>query len=134
MSKEGAILKNYLKGKGLQINVVADKMGMTRQNLSYHFAKDVLELDFLRTMIRKLKLNERELVTALGYNPGELNEEGIGYGDVSLKDKVIAHDALFSVLVPEIASLISRQSGEPVQSIIMKLYKAAEGAGETFAG
>lgn len=64
----------------------------------------------------------------------DLNDISMGYGKVTLKDKVIAHDALFAVLVPEIASLIARHSGEPVQSIIKKLYRAAEDAGDEFAG
>lgn len=41
-------------------------------------------------------------------------------------DRVLSHDALLSVVVGEIASLKSQQTGEPVQLLIEKIYKASE--------
>lgn len=45
---------------------------------------------------------------------------------IPVKDKAIAYDALFSVLVAELAALKAEKTGEPIQSIIRKIYKAAE--------
>jgi hypothetical protein len=70
-----------------------------------------------------------------GYNQNILNDEGGNdTRKVSLSEKVKAHDALFSVLVSEIAALRSASTGEPVQSLIMKYYKAAEDAGDSLPG
>lgn len=45
---------------------------------------------------------------------------------VSLSDKAQVYDALLSILATEVAALKSDRTGEPVQSIIRKIYKAAE--------
>jgi hypothetical protein len=58
-----------------------------------------------------------------------LNDDG--NRKISLADKVKAHDALLSVLVSEIAALRSSETGEPVRSLILKYYKAAEDAGDS---
>lgn len=60
-----------------------------------------------------------------------VNEEKEEYGLVEIADKVLSHDALMAVIVAELASLRAERTGEPVQSIIRKLYKAAEDAGES---
>lgn len=59
-----------------------------------------------------------------------LEEEEIEYGPVVLKEKVLSHDALLSVLAMEVAALISGRTGEPVQSVVRRLYKAAEDASD----
>lgn len=41
-------------------------------------------------------------------------------------DKIRALDAAVSVLIAEVASLKSERTGEPVQSIIMKLQKSSK--------
>lgn len=63
-----------------------------------------------------------------------VSEANHGYGNVPLKEKVKGHDALLSVLVHEVAALIAKQTGEPVQTIIKKLYKAAQDVGDDLPG
>ncbi|RCH53919.1 hypothetical protein DJ568_15380 [Mucilaginibacter hurinus] len=46
MEKEGEKHKLLLKGRGYEINDIALKLNMTRQNLGYHFRKDVLDSNF----------------------------------------------------------------------------------------
>lgn len=46
MENEGEILKNTLKGAGIEINAVADKLKMTRQNLGHHFRNEPLNKKF----------------------------------------------------------------------------------------
>ena len=45
-NNEGKILKNLIKGKGLEMNDVARLLGMSRQNLNYHLRKVDLDEDF----------------------------------------------------------------------------------------
>jgi len=52
MQKEGEKLKNQLKGAGIEINEVAKTLNMTRQNLGYHFRKDVLDRDFREKLFK----------------------------------------------------------------------------------
>ena len=42
------------------------------------------------------------------------------------KDKVKTFEALIPIIVAELAALKAERTGQPVQSEIMKLYKAAE--------
>lgn len=54
---EGEELRNYLKGKGLEMNLVAKKLGKKRQTVNYHLRKAVLEEDFKRLVKDKLKID-----------------------------------------------------------------------------
>ena len=54
---EGTELRNYLKGKGLEMNRVADKLKMTRQNLNHHLRKQILDDNFKRLVADKLKID-----------------------------------------------------------------------------
>lgn len=46
MLKDAQILKNYLRNNGITQGQLADKLGMSRQNLVFHLAKDKFSLDF----------------------------------------------------------------------------------------
>lgn len=46
MLKDAQILKNYLRNNGITQGQLADKLGMTRQNLVFHLSKDRFSLDF----------------------------------------------------------------------------------------
>lgn len=46
------------------------------------------------------------------------------------KDAIQAHSALLSVIVSELASVISRETGEHPAAITKRLYKAAEDVGK----
>lgn len=54
---EGETLKLYLKGSGIAINVAADTLQMSRQNLNYHLRKEKLDEDFKRLVTDKLKIH-----------------------------------------------------------------------------
>lgn len=49
-------------------------------------------------------------------------------------DKVLAHDALLTVLLDEVAALKSAATGEHLTSVKMKLQKAAEGVLQLLSG
>lgn len=46
--------------------------------------------------------------------------------EILVKDKAKAYDALFSVVVAEIASLKAEKTGEHPEVIVRRIYKAAE--------
>jgi phage repressor protein C with HTH and peptisase S24 domain len=52
MEKKGESLKNLLKGKGFEINEIADRLKMSRQNLGYHFRKDVIDENFRVKLVK----------------------------------------------------------------------------------
>lgn len=56
----------------------------------------------------------------------EVVTEKIPTGGQDLKDVVKTYDALFSVLVAEVAALRASVSGEHSEVIVKKIYKAAE--------
>ncbi len=45
---------------------------------------------------------------------------------VTIEDKAKAYDALLAILATEVAALKADRTGEPVQSILRKIYKSAE--------
>jgi hypothetical protein len=51
-------------------------------------------------------------------------------GEATLNERVKSLEAIVPVLVQQLASMMSRDSGDPVQTIIKKLYKASEDVGE----
>lgn len=55
---EGQLLKNFFKGKGYAMQDIADKLSMTRQNLSHHLRKEVLDANFLRLVEDRLELSD----------------------------------------------------------------------------
>lgn len=93
-----------------------------------HLQKEMKKPNGNAQLVRLLKEKHAALLN------NQLDDSGEVYGKVTLRDKVTAHDALFAVLVPEIAALISRQTGEPVQALIKKLYKAAEDVNDDLIG
>jgi len=50
---EGEILKNKLKGTGKKAAEIAAILGMSRQNVNYHLAKEKLDDDFRRLVKEK---------------------------------------------------------------------------------
>jgi transcriptional regulator with XRE-family HTH domain len=54
---EGEELRNYLKGKGLEMQDVAEKLDMSRQNLNYHLRKQALDEDFKRLVKDKMQID-----------------------------------------------------------------------------
>ncbi len=54
-----------------------------------------------------------------------LNEDSLLQKEIPLKEKSKTYDNLIAILVAEVAALKADKTGEPLQSIIMKLYKAA---------
>lgn len=121
---EIAILIDKIKESGISIRKLAKKLGIPEQRM-YGWTNKGSVPGY--EDIKKLK-------DYFGYNPHNLNDEEIGYGKTTMADKVKSHDALLSVLVHELAALLSRHSGEPVHSIVKKLYKAAEDAGDDLPG
>ncbi|ASU34353.1 hypothetical protein [Mucilaginibacter xinganensis] len=51
MEKEGENLKKKLKGAGIEINSVADKLKMTRQNLGHHLRREPLNAIFREKLL-----------------------------------------------------------------------------------
>ena len=109
-----AVLLDEIQARtNLTLDEIAERIGKTRPYLSSR--KAVKQND---------EVNEK-LINALRAKFG--NDLGVR---IKESDKVKAHDAMISVLVAEVASLRSERTGEPIQTIIRKLYKAAEDATE----
>jgi len=64
MNKEGEILRNYFKGTGLKMGSIAEKLAMSRQNLNYHLAKEVLDKNFVRLANEELAINVNDILQA----------------------------------------------------------------------
>jgi hypothetical protein len=73
---DGEILKAFIKGKpNWQMGDIANKLGMSRQNLNYHLRKDILDADFERLIKEKLKIERTENGFSIAENlSGELNQ------------------------------------------------------------
>ncbi len=94
-TSEGLILKNKLKGTGKTMASIAAILEMTRQNLSYHLRKEVLEPDFKRLLEEKSK--------SIFHVEHSGKKEGIYINDLtqllnilelSQKNLTVAHDNL----------------------------------------
>jgi phage repressor protein C with HTH and peptisase S24 domain len=51
---EGEHMRNLLKGSGMAMGDIADKLGLTRQGLNYHLRKPVLDANFKTALALKL--------------------------------------------------------------------------------
>ncbi len=56
---EGEALRSKLKASPVSMNEIADILGMTRQNLSYHLRKEQLDADFRRLIKEKFEMENR---------------------------------------------------------------------------
>ena len=107
-----AVLLNEIQAiTNLSLDEIAERIGKTRPYLSSRKAID-----------KNDETNQR-LIEALRVKCAK--ELKVRILD---SDRISAHDAMISVLVAEVASLRSERTGEPIQSIIKKLYKAGEDA------
>ena len=107
-----AVLLNEIQAiTNLNLDEIAERIGKTRPYLS------------ARKAIDKNDETNKRLIEALKVKFAK--ELKVRILD---SDRIAAHDAMISVLVAEVASLRSERTGEPIQSIIKKLYKAGEDA------
>lgn len=86
---EGVELKKKFKGTGREMGEIADLLGMTRQNLSYHLRKPKLEDNFKRLVSEKGKqifhVEQFEVTGEAGALVGEITEEIISIkGDLKV--------------------------------------------------
>lgn len=124
MSNELKILVDKIKYlKNWNVEEVAKSINYGR----VHLTNEMKKTNFNQQLFDLLYEKHKDLIENV------LRDDGI-YENISLKDQVKAHAALFSVLVSEVAALRSASTGEPVQSLIMKYYKAAEDAGSKLGG
>lgn len=133
------IFKSKIGKDGLSKTYVADKLGVTEKTTeNYMNGKREPKPKALITLSKLLNFSLSDLTDSFEHNVprgnqgDKKNPSGLGQTDeksnavnekdslykVSDKDKIRAHDALFAVLVAEVASLRSERSGEPVQSVI----------------
>jgi phage repressor protein C with HTH and peptisase S24 domain len=56
---EGEALRSKLKASPITMNEISEILGMTRQNLSYHLRKEVLDGDFRRLIKEKLQTENK---------------------------------------------------------------------------
>lgn len=88
----------------------------------------------VRQIAKDLNIPEQRIYgwTNKGAKPGYEDVEklkryfSLPITEVSIDDNIKVHDSLFAVVIAEIAALKAEKTGEPVQSIIKRLYKAAE--------
>lgn len=93
----------------MNLGDIAKRIRITREYLS-ECKKDGAPNNVNERLIRSLNA---QFATELG---SKINDT----------DKIATHDAMLAVLVAEVAALKSERTGEAVQSIIKKLYKAGE--------
>mgnify|MGYP000031048080 CR=1 FL=1 len=65
MLNEGEIVKKLLKSLQKTQEEIAHELGMTRQNLSHHFRKDILQPDFERLIKEKLNVKRNAIRESL---------------------------------------------------------------------
>ena len=105
-----AVLLNEIQAiTNLNLDEIAERIGKTRPYLS------------ARKAIDKNDETNKRLIEALKVKFAK--ELKVRILD---SDRIAAHDAMISVLAAEVAALRSERTGEPIESIIRKLYKAGK--------
>ena len=56
MTHQGSLIREAFRKSGLSVNNGAKKLGVTRQNLYYHFKQEIVDAHFMRDVIEKLRL------------------------------------------------------------------------------
>jgi len=104
---EGEILRNYLKGKGLEMGDVAEKLKMSRQNLNYHLRKEVLDDSFKRLIFDKMKIS---------FPLGKQSDSDIKYTFQADQNQLI------SEMIEQVVALTAKQN--IITPIVQELYAA----------
>jgi hypothetical protein len=126
MSNELKSLVDKIKFlKKWTVEDVAKSINYSRVHLTNAMAGRVAADD----LVRQLKEKHSTLLDSVVQE-----EEYLGYGEVPLAEQVKAQGKMIMVILSKIAVSESVQTGEPVQSIIMKMYKAAKDTDDNLQG
>ncbi|MDB5288583.1 MAG: hypothetical protein JWR05_3532 [Mucilaginibacter sp.] len=95
MEKEGEKLKFILKGAGIGIGEAAMELGMTRQNLGYHFRKERVDSDFKEKLFSKYpNVFTNDRVSSIVENELQNEVKSILYGKSSYANDVKQKESL----------------------------------------
>jgi hypothetical protein len=114
---EGAELRNYLKGMGLEMQDVAEKLEMSRQNLNYHLRKQVLDEDFRRLAAEKMKIDFPLVKRSSNIQVTAPLDRLIG----EMAEQLAANTAILNVLRPIVEELYAAHRNQPLLKIRIEL-------------
>ena len=125
---QGEELRNYLKGKGLEMQDVAERLGMSRQNLSYHLRKQYLDGDFMRLVSEKMQIDFPLVKEESEGNNKDVSMSIPSDPFVFLIKRTIKIEAQNEVILQQLAAWIARDSEEglTVKDVVSKLSKEVE--------
>jgi len=119
MLKDPQILRNYLKNNSITQTELADKLGMTRQNLVFHLSKDSFTTDFIERLrgigidLSIDKFNSiREGYIQQGHTP---NAPTMGQDQANTL--LIAINSATYANTELLCELVSKATGEPIQVV-----------------
>jgi hypothetical protein len=114
---EGEELRNYLKGRGLEMQGVAEKLEMSRQNLNHHLRKQVLDEDFRRLVAEKMKIDFPLVKRSSNIQVTAPLDRLIG----DMAEQTAANAAILNVLRPIVEELYAAHRNEALLKIRIEL-------------
>ena len=108
MSKKQPSIVDYIKNSGQSVRKIAKEIGIPEQRIYGWVNKNASpSYEDAQKVIAYLRIEEPK--------------------QIDLESKIHGMESLLLVLASEIAGMKAAASGEPIQSELRKIYKAAEG-------